>query len=149
MNSKFSVIEFNCMVNRSQLGLYKGLAVPNVTRSAAVGHCDSRCSAQLAHGYMAHCLANVESTTGFACTRTTAIHRINMVLHHSANPAPEEWPDKAVSSISHHLIGPREWLMKSHATAADKTGLSQVTKDKSCGCEWGAGRFLGQNTAFR
>lgn len=42
--------------------------------------------------------------------------------------------------------------MKSHATAADKIRPSQVMKD---GGLWlrvgggGAGRFLGQNTAFR
>lgn len=64
-------------------------------------------------------------------------------------PVPEVWPDKAMSTISHHLIRPAEWLMKSYGTAADKIRPLQVMKDKACGCEWGAGRFLGQNAAFR
>lgn len=114
-----------------------------------------RCTARLARGYTARCVPSVENTGGFMCTQTpvTFGHRINMALSPGPTqdqfPVPEESPDKAMSTISHHLIGPREWLMKSHATAADKIRPSQVMKDKACDCEWGAGRFLGQNTAFR
>lgn len=46
-------------------------------------------------------------------------------------PTSEKWLDKAVSTISHCLIEPWEWLMKSNATAADKIRPSQVTKDRA------------------
>lgn len=114
-----------------------------------------RCTGQLAQGYMVHCVPHVEDTAGFMHTQTPV--RISHIICTAIRPtptqdqlpAPEGWPDKATATISHHLIGRGEWLMKSHATAADKIRPSQVMKDRACGCEWGAGRFLGQNAAFR
>lgn len=64
-------------------------------------------------------------------------------------PAPEGWPDKAASTITHHLTRLGEWLMESHATATDKITPSQVMKDRAHGSESGADQFLGINTAVR
>lgn len=66
-------------------------------------------------------------------------------------PTSEEWLDKAMSTISHRLIEPWERLMKSNATAADKSRPSQVMKDRAPG--WGGakggGGSLDKNAAFR